>query len=72
MVIHKRMQERPYATDGHVRTMGKSSVVAECPFCASPVTIYLWSIAGNGKKLCPCGAALHADGLARKLVEVTP
>ena len=71
-MIHMRMQERPYTTGGHVRTMGKSSVVAACPFCASAVTIYLWSIAGNGKKLCACGAALHADGLARKLVEVVP
>ena len=67
-----RVQERPYTTGGHVRSMGKSSVVATCPFCASSVTIYLWSIAGNGKKLCSCGAALHADGLARKLVEISP
>ena len=66
------LRERGYTTGGHVRTMGKSSVVAECPFCASSVTIYLWSIAGNGKKLCACGAALHADRIARKLVEVTP
>lgn len=71
-MIHMRMQERPYTTGGQVRAMGKSSVVAACPFCGSSVTIYLWSIAGNGKKLCSCGAALHADGLARKLVEVTP
>ena len=48
------------------------SVVAECPFCGSTVTIYLWSIAGNGKKLCSCGAALHSDGVARKLVEISP
>jgi hypothetical protein len=71
-VIHKRMQERPYTTSGQVRVMGKSSVIAACPFCGGSVTIYLWSIAGNGKKLCSCGAALHADGLARKLMEVTP
>jgi hypothetical protein len=32
--------------------------------------IYVWSIAGAGKKLCECGAALHADHVARKLVEV--
>ena len=72
MVIQKRVQERPYTTGAHLRTMGKSSVVATCPFCGAAVTIYLWSIAGNGKKLCSCGAALHADGLARKLVEVSP
>ena len=71
VVIQKRMQERPYTTGSHVRLLGKSSVVASCPFCTSVVTIYLWSIAGNGKKLCSCGAALHSDGMARKLVEVT-
>jgi len=67
-----RVEERPYEAGNRVRAMGKSSVIAECPFCTASVVIFLWSIAGNGKKLCPCGAALHADGLARKLVEVTP
>ena len=71
-MIHKRVQELPYTTSGRVRAMGKGAVVAECPFCGRSVTIYLWSIAGNGKKLCPCGAALHANGLARKLVEISP
>lgn len=71
-MIQMRMQERPYTTRDRARTMGKSSVIAECPFCAAPVVIFLWSIAGNGKKLCACGAALHADGQARKLVEVVP
>jgi len=51
--------------------MGRTSEVAECPFCGGSVVIYLWAIAGNGKKLCPCGAALHNDRVARKLVEVT-
>jgi hypothetical protein len=64
-----RMQERPYTTRDRVSTMGKSSVVAECPFCGAAVVIFLWSIAGNGKKLCSCGAALHSNGIARKLVE---
>ena len=50
--------------------MGKSSVIAECPFCGAAVVIFLWSIAGNGKKLCACGAALHSDRIARKLVEL--
>jgi hypothetical protein len=63
------MEERPYETRDCTRSMGRSSVLAECPFCGSHVVIYLWSIAGNGKKLCACGAALHADRIARKLVE---
>jgi len=50
--------------------MGKSSVVATCPFCNGSVTIFLWSIAGNGKKRCSCGAALHSDGIARKLASL--
>lgn len=69
-MIQKRMQERPYTMRDRVRTTGKSSVIAECPFCAAPVVIFLWSIAGNGKKLCACGAALHSDRIARKLVEL--
>jgi hypothetical protein len=64
------MHERPYTTRDRVRTTGKSSVLAECPFCAASVVIFLWSIAGNGKKLCACGAALHSDRIARKLVEL--
>lgn len=71
-MIQKRLEARPYTTQSRVRAMGKSSVVAECPFCGTSVVIFLWSIAGNGKKLCSCGAALHADGLARKLVEISP
>lgn len=70
-MIQKRVEERPYARRGHTRAMGKTSVVADCPFCGAALVIYLWSIAGNGKKLCACGAALHSDGLARKLVEVS-
>lgn len=63
-MIQKRLAERPYVA----RAMGKGSVVADCPFCGASVVIYLWSIAGNGKKLCACGAALHADRVARKVV----
>lgn len=69
-MIQMRMQERPYTTRERSRVMGKSSVIAECPFCGASVVIFLWSIAGNGKKLCSCGAALHSNGIARKLVEL--
>jgi hypothetical protein len=71
-VIQMRVEERPYVSRARTRVTGKSSVITECPFCGATVMIFLWSIAGNGKKLCACGAALHADGLARKLVEITP
>ena len=69
-MIQKRVQERPYTMRDRTSAMGKSSVIAECPFCGASVVIYLWSLAGNGKKLCLCGAALHADRIARKLVEL--
>jgi hypothetical protein len=69
-MIQLRMQERPYAVRERARTPGKSSVAADCPFCGATVVIYLWSIASNGKKLCACGAALHADRVARKLVQL--
>ena len=71
-MIQKRIEERPYRTSGRTSAMGRTSEMAECPFCGGSVVIYLWAIAGNGKKLCPCGAALHNDRVARKLVEVTP
>lgn len=67
-MIQMRMAERPYVVHDRARTTGKSSVLTECPFCGVTLVIYLWSIAGNGKKLCACGAALHADRIARKLV----
>jgi len=67
-----RLEERPYTWGNRVSTMGKSSVIAECPFCRTPVMIFLWSIAGNGKKRCPCGAVLHVDRTARKCVEIVP
>jgi hypothetical protein len=69
-VIQKRVEERPFAMRDRTRAMGKSSVMAECPFCGASVVIFLWSIAGNGKKLCACGAALHSDRIARKLIEL--
>lgn len=62
------MEERPFKTRNRVRMMGKTSEVADCPFCGAAVVIYLWSIAGSGKKLCACGAALHVDRIARKAV----
>lgn len=66
-----RTEERPYVMHEHSRAHGRKSVTAVCPFCDATVVIYLWALAGNGKKLCPCGAALHDDRVARKLVELS-
>jgi hypothetical protein len=65
------MEERPYTTRNRVAAMGKSSVMAECPFCGSTVILFLWALAGNGMKRCACGAAMHRDGIARRRAERT-
>jgi hypothetical protein len=70
VVIQKRIQERPYVMHEHSSMKGRKSVTAVCPFCNATVVIYLWALAGNGKKMCSCGAALHDDRVARKLVEL--
>ena len=70
-MIQKRVvEERTFTTRNRLHAMGRTSAVADCPFCGRAVVIYLWSIAGVGKKLCACGAALHADYVARKCMEV--
>ena len=44
-----------------LRGMGKTRVELTCPFCKVPVTAYLWSLAGGGKR-CDCGAMAGRDG----------
>lgn len=36
-------------------SMGRSTVVIECPCCGTDTTAYVWSLAGSGKR-CECGA----------------
>lgn len=60
------MTERPYELRDRVSRVGRSSYLTTCPFCEATVVIYPWSIAGNGKKKCRCGAALYLDGQARR------
>ncbi len=38
-------------------TIGRSEAYIMCPFCSRTVRVYLWSLAGSGKR-CVCGA-LH-------------
>lgn len=59
-------EEKPWTVVSEVRTHGRSRVHTDCPFCSAPLEIYLWSLAGSGKKRCACGAALYRDGVARK------
>lgn len=58
-------QARPYVVREQDRAL-----VTECPFCGSSVAVPLGLRAGQGKKLCACGAELHGSGHARKLVEL--
>ena len=36
---------------------GRSTAVIRCPFCQRKITVYIWSLAGSGKR-CDCGALL--------------
>lgn len=44
---------------------GRARVSVDCVFCGSEMIVYLWSLAGSGKK-CHCGAKLHHDGSMTK------
>lgn len=50
-------QSRPCSLYGQVDRVGRSTAFIDCPFCATTVLVYLWSLAGGGKR-CPCGALL--------------
>lgn len=39
--------------------MGRSTDIIDCPFCQQGTEVYVWSLAGRGKK-CECGA-LHTN-----------
>lgn len=41
---------------------GRSTVTLRCPFCEIPVTAYVWSLNGGGKR-CDCGALAGRDGV---------
>lgn len=45
---------------------GRSTMILECPFCKTNVTVYLWSFRGCGKK-CSCGAKLKSNFTAEKI-----
>jgi hypothetical protein len=52
---------RPYETFNPISEMGQSRVTAECPYCGRHLKVYLWSLAGCGKR-CPCGALITKHG----------
>lgn len=59
----EQVEQRTYQTHGLTSEMGRSSVLAVCPFCSATVKAYLWSLAGGGKR-CGCGALLGSSGNA--------
>lgn len=51
--------------------VGRSTGSIVCPFCATLVEVYLWSLAGSGKR-CECGALLTwGAAYKQREVEVT-
>lgn len=69
-MIQKRLERRPFDVRNRVGAVGKTSVMADCPFCGVRSIIFVWSFAGSGKKACPCGAMFRANGqVSEKLVD---
>lgn len=38
-------------------TQDNRTAIIECPFCKRQIHVYIWSLAGSGKK-CICGAKI--------------
>lgn len=66
-----RNEVRPFSVHNRVGAVGKTSVMADCPFCGVRSIIFVWSFAGTGKKACSCGAMFmnRNGGESHKLVE---
>jgi hypothetical protein len=48
---------REYEKYSYLSEMGRSSVLVDCPFCdVRGLRVYVWSLAGSGKKCPRCGA----------------
>lgn len=47
----------------------QKTVLANCPFCGTEVKLYLWSLAGSGKK-CTCGAMFYIGGCCSLVMEI--
>ena len=57
--------ERSYRVLDRVDAIGRSRILAECPFCFQTFWAYIWSLSGGGKKCPNCGAIHGSLGLAR-------
>jgi len=54
-------ERQPYRSYGEIREMGRSRITIICPWCASHVVAFIWSLAGGGKR-CACGALFTGKG----------
>lgn len=60
------LRQKDFTTSGKTSAMGRTTVMIHCPFCATDVIAYLWSLCGSGKK-CACGAKFNGYGTATKV-----
>jgi hypothetical protein len=74
-MIQMRNESRAYTVESTGAVADRTgrrtqrTIVTVCPFCSERVTIYAWSLCGNGK-LCKCGAKFQSGGKAWKLIEL--
>lgn len=59
----KKTVTHPFTLYGRVDLVGRSYAYLDCPFCGAQVKVFIWSLAGGGKK-CTCGAK-HTQSTAR-------
>ena len=57
-VMKRPVEQREYQYRYGRREHGRSTIEIKCPFCATWVEAFLWSLAGCGKK-CPSCGAIH-------------
>lgn len=52
-----KYETREYKSYGYCSEFGRSSCLVDCPFCdVRGLRVYVWSLAGSGKKCPHCGA----------------
>ena len=56
---------RYYQVGERVIQIGRSSCFVRCPFCQGLTRVFMWSLAGGGKR-CGCGALFGTRGVAHK------
>ncbi len=59
------VESRRYFTTERHEMVGRTSEVATCPFCGAKVVVFVWSLAGSGKR-CECGALFGSFSRTRE------